>query len=60
MTIDKEIIDEKIQYDINREAEKKSVQSLEKIKNTTGISKLGISHRWRNITFWSKTNNSTN
>ena len=45
MTIDKEIIDEKIQYDINREAEKKSVQSLEKIKNTTGISKLGISHR---------------
>ena len=45
MTIDKEIIDEKLQYDINREAAKISVLSSEKIKNTTGIWKLGISYR---------------
>ena len=45
MTIDKEIIDEKLQYDINREAAKISVLSSEKIKNTTGIKKLGISYR---------------
>ena len=45
IAIDDQIKDEKLQYDINREAEKISALSLGKINN------MWISYRWRNITF---------
>ena len=45
IAINDQIKDEKLQYDINREAEKISALSSGKINN------MWMSYRWRNITF---------
>ena len=52
MTIDDKIRDEKLQYDINREAAKISALSSVKLINMNIF-------RWRNITIWSEKNDKT-
>ena len=54
MTIDHKIRDEKLQYDINREAAKTSALSISKISALKYLS-----YSWRNTTFWAKNSDGT-